>query len=469
MSTLLLWGTPLLAFLAFSGLSSFWVQVPYDEWRLTQVVILLLLSGYALFSSLPKKSALTPQIHRLLAIGILMIFALIIITVSQAQYPDRAIADAALYTLLLAAIWVQAILMKRAPALAPQIAAVLALLPLLTLVFLPLSILTTIFAHQESVWHQSFSNIRMLDDALLPCLFLLWQRPAWLAKHPAQTLTFNAMLTIALYVISTLYLIAFWMDGARAGLLTIIIGLGLIGLLRRDQWSSLRLPLFTLAVSGLIYALLVQLLPTDFAVSVMRTDSSQRTLLWQKALDLWQAHPVLGVGGDHFALAKPWLLNAHPHNLPLQWISEWGLAGLMTLILLLPIMLRILHHRQTLPAFALAAVAAVGIDAMVSGVLVYPLSQMLGLWSVAWLISLLPDTHLISNTEKKSIASHFQIWQRSFKIITAWAIVAMLVIHGRDLVCVHCVSVDSENAPRFWQFGRALHLEKQHIAPTMPE
>jgi len=121
LSVLLLWGTPLLAFLAFSGLSSFWVQVPYDEWRLTQVAILLLLSGFALFSTLPKKSILTPQTHHLLSIGILMTFALIIMTVSQAQYPERALADAALYTLLLAGIWAQAMLMKRAPALAPQI------------------------------------------------------------------------------------------------------------------------------------------------------------------------------------------------------------------------------------------------------------------------------------------------------------------------------------------------------------
>jgi len=154
----------------------------------------------------------------------------------------------------------------------------------------------------------------------------------------------------------------------------------------------------------------------------------------------------------------------------LQWISEWGFAGLLTLVLFLPILLNILRHRQTLPAFALAAMAAVCIDAMVSGVLVYPLSQMLGLWSVAWLISLLPNTHrtsTASNSDKKSIASHFQIWQRSFKIVTAWAIVAMLVIHCNDLVCIHCISVDNENAPRFWQFGRALHLEKQHIAPVI--
>ena len=471
-STLLLWGTPLLAFLAFSGLSSFWVQLPYDEWRLTQVVILLLLSGYALFSPIPKKSVLSPQIRRLLAIGILIVFGLIITSVSQTQYPDRALADASLYTLLLAGIWAQAMLMRRAPTLAPQIAATLALLPLFTLLFLPISIISTALTHQESVWHQSFSNIRMLDDALLPCLFLLWQRPAWLAYQPTKTRSFNAALTLALGSISTLYLIAFWTDGARAGLLTIIIGLGLIGIFRRDQWPSLRLPLFTLVTSGMIYALLVQLLPADFGVSVMRTDSSQRTLLWQKALDLWQTHPVLGAGGDHFALAKPWLLNAHPHNLPLQWISEWGVAGLMTLMLLLPIGLHLLRNRQTLPAFALAAVVAICVDAMVSGVLVYPLSQMLGLWSVAWLISLLPNLHqtpTASNSSKKSIGSHFQIWQRSFKIITAWAIVAMLVIHGRDMACIQCISVDKENAPRFWQFGRALHLEKQNIASAIPE
>ncbi len=462
---LLLLGTPLFALLAFSGVSSFWVQLPYDEWRLIQMVLLLLLGLYAIFSPRSLHSLWPQKPPLYLQAGLLAILVLVILSITQAAHPARAISDAALYTLLAASIWAQAKLLKQSPHWASPIAATLAIAPLLTVFFLLLSIATALSNHEITLWHQSFSNIRMFDDALLPCLFLLWQRPAWLGHQPNKSRRFNHAVTALVYAISTLYLMAFWMDGARAGLLAIVLGLGLLALIRRDQWLQLRLPICALIGSGLLYALLLQMLPPEFYNSVARTDSSLRNVLWLKAYELWQAHPLLGVGGDNFVYALPWVLNAHPHNLPLQLISEWGLAGLLVLVLLIPLSLRIIRHRQTLPAFAIAAVAAVAVDAMLSGVLVYPLSQMLGLWSVAWLISALPSQTLTkqSAAAKLSIRSHFKTWQLSFKIMTLCAVVALLCIHGLDLLCLDCTSVDQDNAPRFWQFGRALHLQKTDI------
>ncbi|MBC7751170.1 MAG: hypothetical protein H7Z73_05545, partial [Candidatus Saccharibacteria bacterium] len=119
-----------------------------------------------------------------------------------------------------------------------------------------------------------------------------------------------------------------------------------------------------------------------------------------------------------------------------------------------------------LPAFALGSVVAVAIDALFSGVLNYPLSQMLGVWSLAWLISLLPIVHplnpigsinnnqLVNVTSNKSAKSlHLML-----KMIAVIAILAILFVHGKDIICRNCMSTDDYNAPRFWQYGRALHL-----------
>lgn len=463
LDALLTFATPCFALLAFSGASFYWVVAPYDQMRIVQVILLILLGGYTLLQRQPMISLDKTAIST----GLWLLLGLVIITVYDSREPAHAAADAALYGLLASAVWAQSRLLKAHPIRAAQAAAVIALAPLLTLIYLPISLIIPVDSSTGMSWHQSFSNIRMLDDALLPCLFLLWQRPAWLGNtmdQPTANQKRQIALTCAITAISTLYLLAFFLDGSRAGLLAIGLGIAVAAAVG-TPWQRLRLPLGSLVLAAGLYLLLNKIVPNLLAHDLIRTDSSLRDQLWQKALSLWQTHPLLGIGGDNFALAEPWLLNAHPHNLIVQLISEWGIAGLLGLFLLLPLALRILLKRRVLPSFAIAAMIAVLIDSMLSGVLIYPLSQMLGLWVLAWLIAALPNAQAKLQPEQRQIVdetdTNIDLGQWSFKVLTLIAIITMLIVHGRDMVCINCMSIDHENAPRFWQYGRALHLVPQ--------
>ncbi len=462
---LLLCGVPLLALIAFSDSNLYWVRDAYDGWRIFQIILLMMLGGYAVFIQTHSTSFSQP-ISKTLTTALPILCGLMVASSWQAEHSARAAADGSLYLLLAISVWAQADLFRKNPAVAAHIAAWLAVLPLFTIISLLTSLAHALATDTTSGWHQSFANIRMLDDALLPCLFLLWQRPAWLAKNTDRNHILNTLITCTIYLTSTAYMLILYYDGARAALFSTLVGLGFIAIFWRDSWSKLRLPLLTLLGAGILFLVLKQIiLPDFFANSILRTSSSGRGDLWVKSLQLWQEHPILGIGGNNFVTSNPWLLNGHPHNLPLQWLSEWGVAGLLALLLLLPLAYNFFRHRQILPVFAFGAVVAAGIDALFSGMLDYPLSQMLGVWSLAWLVSLLPTHPLNSslatanNHPVKMISkSHFLSWQFMLKVIAVVAILAMLFVHGRDIICSNCMSTDNDNAPRFWQYGRALHL-----------
>lgn len=462
---ILLCGVPLLAFIAFSDSKIYSAHDAYDSWRIFQIVLLMMLGFYTVFMR-ENRTSFSQQTNPTLNIALPVLFGLIITSTWQAEHSARAAADAALYVLLAISVWSQADLLRRSQTVAAHIAAMLAILPMFVMMSFLTGLYQAINGNREYDWHQSFANIRMLDDALLPCLFLLWQRPAWLAKNTFKNILIHKIITTSIYVISTAYLLILCYDGARAVLISIVTGLGFIAFFRRDIRSNLRLPIFTLLISGILFLALKHLIIPDFLANpILRTGSSGRDGLWIKALELWQEHPILGVGGNNFVTSNPWFLNSHPHNLPLQWISEWGIAGLLAMLLLVPLAVQFYRHRQIMPAFALGAVIAVGVDALFSGVMDYPLSQTLGLWSFAWLVSLLPvhslnSSVLVGNNDLAHTNSEISewSWQRTFKIMAMTAILALLFVHGRDIFCHDCRSLDNDNAPRFWQYGRALHL-----------
>jgi O-antigen ligase len=476
--------TPLLAFIAFSGIASFyWVIEPYDGWRIFQIASMVLLAIYAVFIPIDQTS-LSKNASHLMKAALPLLIGIVAISISQAEYPARAAADAALYGLVATSIWVQAKIFKQHPPFAPNIAALLAILPLLTLIFLPMSLVAHVLSSTKHEWHGLFSNIRMLDDAVLPCLFLLWQRPAWLAHGVYQRLVLNRLMTICIFTVSVIYLLAFFYDGGRAVIFSTLIGLVFVILFRTDLWSRLKLPLLSTLSAGFIFTVLETVFPDFLARPMLRTSSSGREELWLKALALWREQPLFGVGGNHFVTSNPWMLNGHPHNILLQFLSEYGIAAFLVILILMPTSIQIFKHRKTLPAFAIAAVIAVLVNAFFSGALVYPLSLTLGLWPIAWLVSLLatyslnPDysrpkplsphrenshaitsNSIISNLIISNSIIKYTSWHSSFKFMTMLAIVAMLFVHHRDMMCIGCTSVDSYNAPRFWQYGRALHLE----------
>ena len=457
-SLFLLYSIPLFAFIAFSSLSAYWVQAPYDGWRIYELFIVIAFGAYLICTKKINTGLFSAKINKIMAIILIVTASLVACSSYSAQYSQRAIADAALYFLLASGIYAQAVSFRKNPSVAPKIAAWLAVLPMLSLIFLPIAIYD-ISQDRPGAWTQSFTNIRMLDDALLPCLFLLWQRPAWLSKNPSKTKLFNNLFTSVIYTISVIYILSFLLHGARAGLLAIGIALICIALVRLKEWRHLLLPMNSIIIASIFFFIFSHnQVSTSGGSALIRGGSSGRIELWNKAIQLWWQQPILGTGGNNFALNDPVSLIMHPHNIAFQLLSEWGIAGVLALLLVIPLIVLIIKKQKTLPTFVLASILALAVNAMLSGTLIYPVSQLLALWPLAWVISLLPITNTNPSISNKALPSNPLSINTIFKILAGIAIVAMLTLHGRDMFCSNCMSADWEGAPRFWDSGRALHL-----------
>lgn len=448
--------TAIFAFFAFSSLSIYWVQAPYDAWRIYEIFILLILSTFFIFYRGRSLSIFPIRSRHWMNNGLILLTVLIILSCYFAQHTQRAIADASLYFLLAVSVLTQAIIFKKHPLWTANTAGWLAVLPMLSLIFLPIA-LFDIWNERPGTWTQSFTNIRMLDDALLPCLFLLWMRPAWLAPNPARSTLFNLIISSAVFIISTIYLLSFLFHGARAGLLSIVIALATLMIGRLISWKMLKLPSLSLvAAFSFFYWFTVQSIQPVGGSTITRTGSSGRVELWQKAFHLWTEHPIWGIGGNNFSFYSPNLISAHPHNIFIQWLVEWGIAGLLAFGLLLPVAYIFLKNYKKIHPFILAAIIALVINAMLSGSLIYPVSQLLSLYPLAWALAQLSDH--ISTTPSifnPRIKPNFNFLLKSIIFI---AMVSSLVVHIQDLACLNCISIDGYGAPRFWDAGRALHL-----------
>lgn len=457
-SLILLYSIPLFAFIAFSSLSAYWVQAPYDGWRIYELFILIAFGTYLISTKKINASFFSSKTNKVMALILIVIASLVVWSSYYAQYSQRAIADAALYFLLASGIYGQAVLFRKNPLVAPRIAAWLAVLPMFSLIFLPIA-MYDISQGRAGAWTQSFTNIRMLDDALLPCLFLLWQRPAWLSKNSSKTKLYNNFLTSAIYIISVIYILSFLLHGARAGLLAITISLICIALVRLKKWRHLLLPINSIIIACICFFIFSQnQMNPSGGSALVRAGSSERVEIWKKSIHLWQQHPIFGTGGNSFLLNPPHMTQGHPHNIAFQFLSEWGVAGILALLLLIPLIVLIIKNQKTLPTFALASILALAVNAMLSGTLIYPVSQLLALWPLAWIISLLPTSTINSPISYKALPSNFLSINTIFKVLAGIAVVAILAIHGRDMFCNNCMSADWEGAPRFWDAGRALHL-----------
>ena len=116
--------------------------------------------------------------------------------------------------------------------------------------------------------------------------------------------------------------------------------------------------------------------------------------LWQQAVHLILAHPLLGAGPMHYSYyMNP--IAAHPHNSLLLIASEWGIPVLVLVLVLFFWGLKSWIKRQDsrlrgndrILSFALtASLIAASIHSLVSGILVMPLSQVMLCIIVGWML-----------------------------------------------------------------------------------
>jgi O-antigen ligase len=130
----------------------------------------------------------------------------------------------------------------------------------------------------------------------------------------------------------------------------------------------------------------------------LTSNLSAREVIWQQAIEMIEARPLLGFGPMHFAdIANE--IAAHPHQSILQWASEWGIPsalmvgwlafrGLRATALLIrvnsPSDKPVDRLRICLWASLIGALA----QSMVDGVIVMPYSQLWLCIIVGWLLGM---------------------------------------------------------------------------------
>lgn len=443
---------PIFCFIAFSSLSAYWVKAPYDAWRIYEILLLLttnVLGFHLLFKE--KYQIFDEKIRKIIFPLIALLATLVFISAWQADYSPRAFADASLYFLLMSVCLIYANLFQHYKKITENMLACVAILPMLTLIFLPVAIWDRLQGG-IGAWTQSFTNIRMLDDALLPCLFLLWLRIGFLKGSDQLSKPKQWLLKVSIYSISTIYLLSFLFHGARACVLAIIIGLILSFIFhQKNKRPDFKLPVLSGLGALSLYVIYHQILPNPIGSTLARTSSSGRLDLWLKALNTWLEHPILGVGGNHFLLQQPYTVIAHPHNIWLKFLSEWGVSAFILTGLIIALCINIKQKIPKIPPLLLAGTIAILINSMLSGSFLYPVSQITSLCLLAYTLSfgLAPNTTPLAKNPTK------YLW--IFLIVLFSSI--LLVVHGQDIICKDCISSDFEGAPSFWDAGRPLHLE----------
>ncbi|MDD4853701.1 MAG: O-antigen ligase family protein [Acinetobacter towneri] len=452
-SKLLLCSIPIFCFIAFSSMSLYWAKAPYDAWRIYEIIILLIINLLSIGIILKNNIQILDHKHnKIITYLIIILISFIIYSAWHAEYSSRAFADASLYILLFSGCLLYTKLIKHNKEFSENIAASVAILPILTLIFLPIAIWDRLNGG-IGVWTQSFTNIRMLDDALLPCLFLIWLRPGFLKKNVYHTQIKSWLLTLLVFSISTIYLLSFLFHGARACILGITIGIIFsLFYIDKSKLHLLKLPSLSILTAIFLYWLYHLQLPKYIGSALTRTSTSGRAELWLKAWQVWLEHPFFGVGGNHFFLQEPYSLLMHPHNLLFKFLSEWGIATFLFLILFFFITKKIKQNIQIIPFFLLSGSIAILINSLLSGSMLYPVSQITNMFLIAYTLQFIA---IPTTSVHKQHNLHSYIWIA----IIFFASFTMLYIHFQDMTCINCISIDFEGAPGFWDSGRPLHLE----------
>lgn len=455
---------PLFCFIAFSSQSLYWSSYPYDAWRIYEIIILISFSIYSVYFSYRNKLSLFKNelTHQLLFFTSITITLLAITTISHSKIPERAISDIVLYFLLTNFTITASYFFRINKNFTQKIMASIAILPLLTLIFLPIALWNRLQGG-DGVWTQSFTNIRMLDDALLPCLFLLWLQPAWLNSEKYNSSFKKILITTLTYTTSSIYLLSFLFHGARACLLAISIGLIIsIFLARTFKWYLLKLPLTSSFIAIILFNIYHLLSPINIGSSISRSDSSGRIELWKKSISIWLENPILGIGGNHFSLYEPFLTPAHPHNIFFKFLAEWGIISFLLLYLIFIISKKIYAHKFNIPTLLVAGLFAIIINSLLSGSFIYPISQFINFWFIALILSFLPTYQIAHN-------SHYYNYLKKLWIsLSILSFIAILYVHGQDILCYPCISIDEYGAPNFWDQGRAIHLNHLSDLKNIP-
>ncbi|MEN9432437.1 MAG: hypothetical protein RLZZ422_26 [Pseudomonadota bacterium] len=330
---------------------------------------------------------------------------------------------------------------------------------LLNLIYIVRSLVNyvIVIAHQSvldrDIIIDGFSNIRFYAQ------FISWTIPfilAFISTHP-QAKYKSLMWTVT--ILSTGLVL---LSGTRAFILGILFSLlSIYWLVPQLAKQYFKVNIINMLAALVIYITMVFIIPYSFDIDnttlLMQnigrdmTNSSGRLEIWLITLRVFLENPYFGVGPMMLALEGTYTGVAHPHNMPLQILAEWG--GIMaflifTLLVYLALswkkLLFLTPPERNLLAFPISAsISSALAVSMVDGIIVMPVSLiylclMLGLANALW-VSWTPDT------------LRFNI-NKYWAVILYAPILVLTVITTYQWLYPDLLALGASH-PRFWQNG----------------
>lgn len=178
-----------------------------------------------------------------------------------------------------------------------------------------------------------FSNPRFLNQFQMLCMPILAYLTIlhWQAKH-----RYSKLLSGLFFITLLLqWCIAFSLGGRGLWLGLAASHIALIVFFPRF-WRLLRVQTAGGLLGFILFYLMFTMIPewlgkTPVVIDNLRFGLSNREVIWQIAWDKFLAHPWLGIGPMHFS-AEVNPVAAHPHQVILQWLAEWGIFATLVAI-----------------------------------------------------------------------------------------------------------------------------------------
>ena len=361
----------------------------FDEKRLFEIGLLSLNAGLLLASSTLRDewrqvAADIPALGRCLLLGVFLVGFCSALQADVARY---AFLEVTHYALLMALFLSTAVLWKTVDRSAEAyLLGLIVVAVSLYLVKVASSYAFGLTSPESSTWPESglgFSHVRFLNQFQTWTLPLIVVPMLWMWKR-------SRAIAYMFCALASLWWMCLFATGGRGTTLSVAIAIVAAKVIFRRHardWAGAQL--ICAAAGALLYVLFFQIITQPGASLFDRqiAADSGRFILWAHALDLATSSPWLGVGPMHYAYYALQEHAAHPHNIVLQWMSEWGLAA--TAMAVAAVMWafrswirsaqRVAFSAQQRP-FTIAITAtliAAAVHSLFSGLLVTPYSQVL--------------------------------------------------------------------------------------------
>jgi hypothetical protein len=371
---------------------------PYNEKRALQLGLLLTVGAVLLAFREPRRMWLSTfsGLPRFTRWGLGVVLGLGVLSSALAPAPFYAFLEVAHFGLLFVAAGVVTSVVRRGPdQLQWILLGIVVLSGLLYAVYFTASYAAFVFIPELEVGRATisgFGNVRFFNQ------YQTWTLPLFGAALVAMPRQWRVGRGVLLGLMALWWMLVFASNVRGTPLAMIVAAVGVWLLFRSASWSWIRVQVLALGVGlGLYYVLFATGAPPVVEKVGEEVQYSRRLQQWLLCLEIVRENLLLGAGPMHFAWPPfNFVRTAHPHNALFQWLAEWGLPSTLAVSGLVTWggwrwidrecggVEECDKAPRALRVGLVASVLAGAAHALVSGLLVMPLSQVLLILVGGW-------------------------------------------------------------------------------------